>query len=169
MKMSEEAKETPEDTPQSLEARSGPLVHPGFDVRLSGKPSPGYTKSSMVIDDVSRFWVLNCREPACYRELGLDDKYEHVARFLRAFLIQNLQCANHFLSKKSALFLRDMVCVYGTVDTVYEIDFVTELAAVWDKALQVKDGPLALYCFAQRHIDLLKQGYTALEGFADPT
>lgn len=54
------------------------------------------------------------------------------------------------------LFLRDIVWVYGTVPTVYENFIVTEVAAVSERELQLKDGPLSLSVFAQCHADLLK-------------
>lgn len=52
-KMAEEAKKTAEDTPQSTGADSGPLVHAGFDDRLSSRLLPSYTEPPISVDDVS--------------------------------------------------------------------------------------------------------------------
>lgn len=41
------------------------------------------------------------------------------------------------------------------------------MVSVWGKELQLKDGPLARSCLAQRRTDLLKKGRTVLEGFAN--
>lgn len=48
-----------------------------------------------------------------------------------------------------------MVCVYHTTAAVNESDLVTDFVAVLDRALQLKDEPLALLCFSQRRSDLL--------------
>lgn len=58
-KIKEEVKKTPEDTAQSAEGVSRPIVLFGFDDRLSDKPPPGHTEPSINIDNVSRSWVLN--------------------------------------------------------------------------------------------------------------
>lgn len=113
----------------------------------------------MAIDDVSSSWALNCRRPACCRELGPVDKYEHVTFFLHEFRIQNLHRAIVLLSKQSILLLQDRVWVYGTADAVNKSYFVKEMADVWDKAVQLMDGSLQLSVFTQRDIELLEQGH----------
>lgn len=63
----------------------------------------------MAIDNVSQKLVLNCRQRVRFRELGPVENYEHVAAFLRAFLIQKFRRVNVLLWKQAMLFLRDMV------------------------------------------------------------
>lgn len=46
------------------------------------------------------------------------------------------------------LLLRDLVLVNVTAVTVNKKDIVTEVTAVWGKARQLEDGPLALPFFA---------------------
>lgn len=78
-------------------------MHYSFDDRPSGKLPPGCTESSMNSDDVSIPWVLNRSELACFRELGTDEKYEHITPSIRVFLLQNLHSVNVFLSNNSVL------------------------------------------------------------------
>lgn len=49
----------------------------------------------------------------------------------------------------------------------YEGNFATEEAVMVEKALQPKDRALALSCFAQRRINMLKQSYKILGDFLD--
>lgn len=55
--------------------------------------------------------------------------------------------------------------VYGTAAAVYENDLRIHLLAVWDEEPHLKDGPLALSCFAKRRTSLLKHGYKVLKAF----
>lgn len=65
------------------------------------------------------------------------------------------------------LFLEEVVWVYITAAAVNENVTVTEAADVWNKAVQIKEGPLALSFPAQRRTDLLKQSDTTADCFAD--
>lgn len=60
-KMTEDSKKTPEETPQKPGAEARPIIHSGFDDRLSGKLIPSFNKASMSTDDVSRSAVPNRR------------------------------------------------------------------------------------------------------------
>lgn len=60
------------------------------------------------------------------------------------------------------------MCVYGTAVAMNEKDIVTEVQAVSDKALHLKDGSLALLIFTQRRTDMLRNNYTVLECFSGP-
>lgn len=71
--MTGEDQKTLKYTAQNLTAKFKPIVHFCFDDRLNGKLTPGYTKPSMAIADVSRLWVFNCRQPTCFSELGIDE------------------------------------------------------------------------------------------------
>lgn len=66
-KMSEESKEILKVLPVRQKAEFKPLIHFGFDDQLSGKLPPSHTKLLMVIDDMSRLWVLSCRKPPCFQ------------------------------------------------------------------------------------------------------
>lgn len=50
-----------------------------------------------------------------------------------------------------------MISVYGTETAVSGDDFVTDVTSVWNKVLQLKNGPLALSFLAQRNADFEKQ------------
>lgn len=104
-KITEEAKKTLEDIPRSSEAEYTPLIYFRFDDRLSGRAPPVYAQPSMAIAGLSRSWVLNCSQLACFCEVETNDKYKHVTPFLHAFILQNLHRANVFLSNQSVLFL----------------------------------------------------------------
>lgn len=92
----------------------GQEIHSGFDNHVSGRLSPVYTKPSLETDDSSHSRVHNDSHPACFWEFGTDEKYENVALFLYALHNQSLHRASLLLSKKSALFLWGLVCLYGT-------------------------------------------------------
>lgn len=85
--MEEKTKKMPADTPKSLETEPEPVVHSRLGNCLSDKLEPDYTEQSTANCKISRFWALNCHQPACFRGVGTDEKYEHVAQFLRVFLI----------------------------------------------------------------------------------
>lgn len=67
----------------------------------------------MVINDVSRSWALNYRQPACSWEPEGDKKHEHVALFLPAFLIQDSHDTDLFSPKLLALSTKTF-STYGT-------------------------------------------------------
>lgn len=56
---------------------------------------------------------------------------------------------------------------YGTAAAVSEYSLDKKVDAIWDKALQLKDGARELSLFAQRRTTLLKQRFKILERFAD--
>lgn len=138
--MTEEAEKPFKDPVQSLEAKSRLIVHFGFDERLSDKLSHDCTESCMPIDDVAISWVPSCRQPARCRELETNEKYEHVASFWRMFRISSSYRTNVFLSKRSVLFVRDLMCLYGTTAAVNHNGLVTDLEGVLNKTLQLKKG-----------------------------
>lgn len=76
-----------EDTLHGPGAEFEPSVHFDSDNRLSGKLPPGYNDPSTAINDISLSSVLNCSQPASFRQLRPDDNYKHVTLFLHAFLI----------------------------------------------------------------------------------
>lgn len=98
------AKMALKDMTKSGEERSGPVLHFSFDDNLGGKLLTGCNVQATAIDDVSCSWALNYHSPSCFRELGGDDKYEHVTTFLPAIFIRNLHHASVFLSKPSSFF-----------------------------------------------------------------
>lgn len=100
--MAEEAKKTPEDASQSLEAQSRSLLHSGFDGQLVGRLPPDQVEPSMPIDVVGCSWVRNIGKPACFRKLGTNDKYDHVARFCTRFSFTN--------SHRASLFFQSSQC-----------------------------------------------------------
>lgn len=59
------------------------------------------------------------------------------------------------------------MCYYSITAVVNEKDLATDVAAIFNKALQLNDRPLSLSLLAQRRA-VLKQGYAILEGFVDP-
>lgn len=69
---------------------------------------------------------------------------------------QSKRRSNVILSKKSVIILRKMAWVYDTAAAANENDLVTDLADVWDEALQLNDGLLALSFLGQRGTDLPK-------------
>lgn len=85
MKMTEEARKTPDDKLQNPESETRLFVYFGFDGRLSGKLPFSITEPSIGIDVQSRSWVLYCFQSAWFLELGTDEEYKHVTTFLRAF------------------------------------------------------------------------------------
>lgn len=74
---------------------------------------------------------------------GTNEKYKHVIPFLHVFLTRDLSRANIYLSKQFVLFLQVAIWIYSVVDAVNENVIVTDLSKAWDKALQLKDRPLA--------------------------
>lgn len=88
---------------QSRDDDAEPAIHSTFDDRHSGKSSLYYTALSMAMDDLNFSRVLNCRKPMCVGEQKADDKYKHVAPFLRALHNRHERCANVFISKRSLL------------------------------------------------------------------
>lgn len=65
------------------------------------------------------------------------------------------------------LFLRDMVRFNGTAVTVNEMVLVKEVAADWNRAPELKGGPLPMLLFAHYCTDLVKKRYTTRESFVD--
>lgn len=61
------------------------------------------------------------------------------------------------------------MCLYYAAAAVNEYHSTTEVEAISDRSLLLKDEPLTLSLFAQRHAHLLKQGFTILESFAGLT
>lgn len=61
-----------------------------------------------------------------------------------------------------------MARVYHTADAVNENYLVKKIGDVWKKALYLENGPLWKLCFAQRRINVLKQGPTVLQCSSDP-
>lgn len=133
---------TPEYTHYSQKAEFRPIIHFGVDDRYSDKLRPGYTKPSMGLDILNHSCVLIFRQETFSCELRTDEGYKPVASFLRAFLIWHSHQASVFLSKQSVLFVRHIVWLYVTAAAAAEKNIVTEVVAVWDKAVQLKDGPL---------------------------
>lgn len=50
---------------------------------------------------------------------------------------------------------------------VNEKDVDTAPENVWEKAVQLNNGPLTMPAFSQCHTDFLEQGYIMLEGFRE--
>lgn len=71
--------------------------------------SAGYTEASISNNDVGSSGVLNFCQPACNRELGTDEKFEHVDSFLRTFVPLNSHRENLSLSRKLVLLLQEMM------------------------------------------------------------
>lgn len=167
-KMTKEEKKIYVDTTQSPEAESKPIVHYGFDDRLSGKLRSGYSVPSTAIVGIRRSWVLNCRQPACFWKMRAEKKYGQVAPFLQALHIRNLHHANVFLSNKLVTVLQHIVLASGTVTAVNEIDFLTDLTDIWAKPLYLNDWQLALSFFLTTVPTCWsKQCYPVREDFAD--
>lgn len=128
-KRPEKEKKMLKDTQETQREELGPKAHSGYDERLSGKVSPGYTKLAMAIDEVSHSSVHNCSQPPCFRELGTNVKYEHVISFMYAFLIGNSHCTNPFL-KRLVVFLREMMWIYGIAAAVNQKNLATGLVRI---------------------------------------
>lgn len=73
---------------------------------------------------------------------------------------------NRSLVKKEVMSRRDIVWVYDTAAADIQNDLVIELAVVLKILQKIMRRRRALLFFAQLVIDLLKQLYTILEGFA---
>lgn len=110
----DEAREIPVVKKEQTSTRnSGPVEHSSLNEQLGNKLPAGYTVSSTEIDEVSYCPVDDCRCPPGLRDHKTDAKYNQITSCLHAFLVpRNLQ-SNVFLSKKSALFLCDMMWMYG--------------------------------------------------------
>lgn len=121
----------------------------------------------MAIDFVDPSGVLNKRPAACVCQLRTDDKYEQNMPFLHALFSQNAHRSSVFLLEQSVLILQYMVWVYGTTAAASQKGIVTEVVVVWDKALQLNDGLLALPFYVLCRTEFMKQVHTVLEGFAE--
>lgn len=90
---------------------------------------------------------MECRRSAYFRTLRADEKYEHIAFFLHAFLTRDMHNVTIFKSKQSAVILQDMIWVYCATKEVYKSVFVTVRSQAWDKALKFKAGPMSMLCY----------------------
>lgn len=120
----------------------------GFVDQLGCNLPPGYTEPSTEIDENSCAWAMNCRDTSCVRDRNAGDKYDQVGPFLRAFFIHEKHRADLFLSNKSMLFLPQMLCVYCPAAAVSVPWLTTEEKDVWSRAMELRDGPLALSYFS---------------------
>lgn len=57
--------------------------------------------------------------------------------------------------------------IYNTVAGINEINLATEVVAILNKTLKLRDKPLAPSLFEQRRTPLRKQGFEILECFAN--
>lgn len=60
-----------------------------------------------------------------------------------------------------------MIWLYGTTATVNKNHLSAEVVHTWDRALPLKDGPLALSLFTKRRNNLLNYGFANLKHFGD--
>lgn len=107
----------------------------------------------MGIDEPMRSWVRNRLLPARSCELGTDDSHKPLTSFLYLYFLLNLHRSKVFSSKPFLLFLLEMTWFHCAAAAVSEKNLATEVIAIWYRALQFKDGPLALLSSAQRHTD----------------
>lgn len=77
--------------------------------------------------------------------------------------------ADVVLSMPFALFLGDVRRFYSTAAAVNENNLLTDVVRIWDGALKLRDGMLALSCLDKRRTDLLKQVYMILESSTVPS
>lgn len=83
----------------------------------------------MAIDDVGHSWLLHNHQPKCFLKPETGKRFEHVASFLEALLIQDMHCINVSLSKKSVIFLLSIVWLHCTAAVMNESDPLNYLAA----------------------------------------
>lgn len=91
----------------------------GADYRLSGNITPGYITTSMTVHEISPSWVVAKRRPAFIHSSAASEEYEHVAPFLRAFVIQD--------SHHAKIFYQSSLCwIYSAACEAIENGQVTD-------------------------------------------
>lgn len=104
-----------------------------------------------------RLSVLYCRKPPHFCERTPDSTFYHV--------VQSLHSANNRLSHRkkpsyiSHLYrlLGDTMWPYSTAAAVNEKNLATGMTAICDETLQLNDGQLVPFLYAQHRTDMLKQ------------
>lgn len=114
----------------SRELEYRPMLPFGFDNSLSGKLPHRYSKPWRAFEYAILSCVHSYGQLDCFCKLRTDQKYKLVIVFLPSSFIRYLYAANDLWSRQSVLFLRCMVCVYGTVAAVGINNLVVDLEDV---------------------------------------
>lgn len=76
MNVTEKVSKTSEEHLQIPVAYLQTMMYPSFNEQVRPRLPSGYTESSMVIDDITRFYAVGYRRPACFCDVETDEKDE---------------------------------------------------------------------------------------------